>query len=451
MVKNAVSPAARVTLATATSRTVIRRYYPWYVLALLLCVYSVNWMDRYVLVIILEPIKRDLRLSDTALGLLSGFAFALVYSLAGIPIARWADRGTRRSLISLGLVIWSLMTGLSGFAATFAQLTVARFGVALGESACSPPASSLIADYFPAHRRATAFAVYGVGISIGIALGLAVGGWANEVYGWRVAFMIAGLPGLILAVAVRYTIREPRRGQTEELSADTTFYSVTDTLRIILSRKSFLAAAIGIGLFSFSGNAFETWTPVYLMRLYHMNTGTIGAWMGPIEGVGGIIGTMAGGLLADRLGRHDIRWYLWMPATAAGVMVLSMWVFLHTNNSQTSMFVSYFATILFSSSFMAPVVAISQRIIPVRMRALATALLYLLLNLIGPGAGPVVAGILNDALVGAYGVEAIRVSLTATLLGALGGIAFMLYAARQLPCDLHIAASRAAPLATAAT
>ena len=294
--------------SSSGSSSITGTRYPLYVLTILLCVYSVNWMDRYVLVIILEPIKQDLHLSDTALGLLSGFAFALVYSLAGIPIARWADRGSRRSLISLGLFIWSLMTALSGFAVTFAQLTVARFGVALGESACSPPACSLIADYFPPNRRATAFAVYGVGISIGMALGLVVGGWANEHYGWRAAFMIAGLPGLMLALIVRFTIREPARGQAERLPVDTGFYSLTDTLRIILSRKSFIAAAVGVGLFSFSGNAFETWTPVYLMRLYHMSTGTIGAWMGPIEGVGGLIGTMAGGLLADRLGARNIRW-----------------------------------------------------------------------------------------------------------------------------------------------
>jgi len=243
----------------------------------------------------------------------------------------------------------------------------------------------------------------------------------------------------MLALIVRFTIREPARGQAERLPVDTGFYSLTDTLRIILSRKSFIAAAVGVGLFSFSGNAFETWTPVYLMRLYHMSTGTIGAWMGPIEGVGGLIGTMAGGLLADRLGARNIRWYLWLPAAAAGAMVMSMWVFLHSSTDRTSMFLSYFATILCSASFLAPVVAITQRIIPVRMRALTTALLYLLLNLIGPGAGPLVAGALNDALVGIYGVEAVRMSLTVTLLGAIAGIACMLYAAWQLPHDLRSA------------
>jgi MFS family permease len=411
--------------------------YSWYVLAVLLCVYSFNWMDRYVLLILLEPIKHDLRLSDTALGLLSGFTFAMIYSIAGIPIACWADRGDRRSVISLGLTLWSATTALSGLAANIGHLTVARFGVALGESACSPPASSLISDYFPAHRRATAFAIYGVGISIGMGLGLFVGGWANELYGWRVAFMIAGLPGVLLALIVRFTIREPRRGQAESFETDPRVYSVAATIRIILSRKSFLAYAIGLGLFSFSGNAFETWTPVYLMRLYHMGTGTIGEWTGFIEGVGGLIGTMAGGLLADRLGTRDERWYLWVPAMAAAAMVPSMFVFLHTSHG--SMFVFYFVTIVFSASYMAPMVAITQRIMPVRMRALATALLYLLLNLIGPGAGPLAAGILNDALVGSYGVEAVRISLTVTLVGAVCGVALTLYAAKHLPHDLTFA------------
>jgi MFS family permease len=413
-----------------------RSLYPWYVLAILLCVYSFNWMDRYVLVILLEPIKHDLQLSDTSLGMLTGFAFAIVYSLAGIPIARWADRGVRRSVISLGLVVWSTMTALTGLATTFMQLTAARFGVALGESACSPSASSLIADYFPAHRRATAFAIYGVGISIGLGLGLIAGGWANEHYGWRVALTIVGTPGILLALIVRLTIREPRRGQAEDGAVDTRVYSIADTMRIILSRKSFLACAVALGLFSFSSGAFEIWTPVYLVRLYHTGTGTIGAWTGSIEGIAGVLGTLGGGLLADRLGQRDVRWYMWLPVVTAGAMVPSMFVFLHT--SGPSMFLFFFVTILCATSYLAPALAIVQRIMPVRMRAQTTALLYLLLNLIGPGAGPLVAGILNDALVGTYGVEAVRVSLSVTMLGALAGIGLMLYAAKQLPHDLAL-------------
>jgi len=411
--------------------------YAWYVLLVLVGVYSFNWMDRYVLVILLEPIKQDLHLSDTQLGLLSGFSFALVYSFAGLPIARWADRGTRRSVISLGLLLWSTMTAVSGLAVTFGQLTLARFGVALGESACSPPASSLLSDYFAPHRRATAFALYGLGISIGMALGLLAGGWANEFYGWRAAFMIVGIPGLLLAAVVRLTVREPQRGQQEPHSVDHGPYSMSDTFRIILSRKSFLAYAAGLGLCSFSGNAFETWTPVYLMRLYHMGTGAIGTWTGTVEGVGGVLGTLMGGLLADRLGLRDMRWYLWVPALTAGTMVPCMFIFLHT--SGLSMFIFYFITVVGAGSYMAPLIAITQRIMPVHLRALATALMYLLLNLIGPGAGPTTAGFLNDLLARTYGNEAVRISLTVTLVGAVAGVALILYAARQLPRDLALA------------
>jgi predicted MFS family arabinose efflux permease len=408
--------------------------YSWYVLALLLAVYSFNWMDRYVLVILMEAIKRDLGLSDAALGFLSGFAFAATYSFAGIPIARWADRASRRSVIALGLAWWSTMTSASALARSFLQLTAARIGVAVGESACSPAASSLIADYFPAHRRATAFAIYGVGISIGMGLGLSLGGWADELYGWRAAFAIVGVPGLVLALIVRLTLREPRRGQAETRTVDRQIYSVRDTLRVIRSRKSFIAYCVGLGLFCFSGIAFEIWTPVYLMRAYHMGTGEVGNLTGFAEGVGGMIGTLGGGLLADRLGLRDMRWYLWMPAASASLLVLSMLVFLNT--SHTLMFVFYFITIVCSASYMAPMVAITQSILPVHMRAQGTALLYLLLNLIGPGAGPLVAGILNDRLVGHYGAEAIRMSLTITLLGAVCGVVLVLHASRHLIADL---------------
>lgn len=428
--------------------------YAWYVLGILLLVYSFNWMDRYVLVILLEAIKHDLRLSDTALGMLSGLAFASVYSVAGLFIARWADVGVRRSIIALGLTVWSVMTAASGLAANVLQLTAARFGVALGESACSPPASSLISDYFPARRRATAFAVYGAGISLGMGLGLVIGGWVNQFFGWRVAFMVAGVPGLALALVVRLTVREPVRGHIEHTGVDRNVYSVADAIRLILSRRSFLAYAIGLGLFSFSGNAFETWTPVYLMRVYHMGTGTIGTWTGLIEGIGGMIGTLAGGVLADRFGARDVRWYLWMPALTAGAMVPSMFVFLHTN--QQVMFLFYFVTIVCGGSYMAPMVAITQRVMPVHMRAVSTALLYLLLNLIGPGLGPVVAGIFNDVFVASYGPEAVRLSLTLTLVGAVCGVVLTLYAAKHLPEDLAsvdrgsrmpaIAEQRAAPL-----
>jgi len=433
-------------VSTTASRRAQLTPYAWYVLTVLLVVYTCNWMDRYVLIILLESIKHDLHLSDTALGLLSGFVFASIYSVAGIVIARIADRTSRRGVISLGLAVWSLMTATSALAANFLQLATARFGVALGESACSPAASSLIADYFPPERRATAFAVYGVGISIGMGLGLSIGGWANEAYGWRSAFLIVGLPGLLLALLVRLTVREPRRGQVEGAAVDAKLYGAGDAVRALLARKSFLPFAFGLGLFSFSGMAFEIWTPVYLIRSYHLSSTVVGNLTGFTEAVAGLIGTMGGGLIADRLGRRDLRWYLWGPAAAAVLMTASMLVFLHTAGSL--MLVFYFLWVMCAGSYLAPIVAVTHRIMPLHMRALATAVLYLLLNLIGPGAGPLVTGMLNDLFSPSYGAEAVRLSLMVNLLGTGCGIALMIYSANHVLADLRLAdegAETAAP------
>jgi predicted MFS family arabinose efflux permease len=416
--------------------------YSWYVLGLLVCIYGANWMDRYVLVILLEPIKRDLGLSDGELGLLTGFAFAAVYSLAGIPIARLADRRARRPVIALGLAFWSAMTLASGFARSFVHLLFARFGVALGESACSPAAHSLICDFFPQRQRATAFALYGLGISFGISAGLILGGWANELYGWRAAFWIVGAPGLILCALVMLTLREPVRGGAESGPADTTHYTMPQVLRFMSTRRSFIGIALGLGLITLGGNAFETWTPVYLMRAYGMTSGMAGTWSGLIYGGAGIIGTLAGGVIADRLGARDLRWYLWLPMWAAALMIPSMLLFLYVGGR--AMFFFYFLTTLCSSAYMAPMIAAAQRLMPARMRALASAVLFLALNFIGPGAGPLLAGILNDVFAPTFGDFAIRYSLTVTQLGPIAGILATAYAARRLLGDIAMSDGRTA-------
>jgi MFS family permease len=412
--------------------------YSWYVLGLLLAAYTCNWMDRYVLVILIEPIKRDLHLSDTMLGLITGFAFATMYSVAGIPIARLADRGTRRSIIALGLTLWSAMTAASGLARSGLQLVAARLGVGLGESACSPTAHSLISDYFPARRRATALSIYQLGIVIGIALGLALGGWANERYGWRMAFMIVGVPGLLLALMIRLSLKEPQRGQSDGAAADTAAYSVPDALRVMMRKKSFLAYALALGLCSFSDTAFEMWSPAYLMRVYHLGSGFVGAWTGSLEAPAGIIGTLLGGFAADRLGQRDARWYLWTPVIAVAIMIPSILLFLTVGGSLV--FVFYFIAMLAAASYMGPIVALTQRLMPVRMRSLSAAIQFLILNLLGPGAGVSSVGMLNDALAPRYGEIAIRYSLMITLLAALAGIALALYAASRLRYDLKGAA-----------
>ncbi len=432
-----VSSAAGTATASAPSTPL----YSWYVLTLLLAAYTFNWMDRYVLVILIEPIKQSLHLSDTVLGLITGFAFATIYSVAGIPIARLADRRSRRSIIALGLTLWSAMTFASGFARTGLQLVCARLGVGLGESACSPSAHSLISDYFPVERRATALSIYQLGIVFGVALGLAAGGWANELYGWRAAFMIVGLPGLLLALLMRLTLREPRRGQSDGAAADVAYYSTRDALRVMLAKRSFLIYAIALGLCSFSDTGFEMWSPAYLMRVYHMSTGVVGSWTGALEAPAGIIGTLAGGILADRLGARDARWYLWVPAASVAIMVVCIVMFLIVGS--THVFVFYFLAMVAASSYMGPFIALTQRLMPVRMRATAASIQFLILNLLGPGAGTATVGALNDALAPRYGATAIRYSLTIALVGAAAGIALALYAATRVRSDLQQARDQA--------
>jgi MFS family permease len=408
--------------------------------ALLLAAYTFNWMDRFVLVILLEPIKHDLHLSDTTLGLINGFAFAAIYSLAGIPIARLADRGTRRSIIAMGLTLWSVMTAVSGLAQNALQLVAARLGVGLGESACSPSAHSLISDYFAADRRASALAIYQLGIVFGIALGLIAGGWANDLYGWRVAFMIVGLPGLALALTIRLTLREPARGHADGASADVNHYSLRDAVRVMLAKKSFLAYAFALALGSFTDSAFEAWGPVYLMRVYHMSTATVGTWTGALEAPAGIIGTIVGGIAADRLGARDPRWYLWTPVVSLAIMIPSIFMFLTVGGG--TVFAFYFVAILAAASYMGPIIALTQRLMPVRLRALAAAIQFLILNLVGPGAGVSIAGVLSDMFTPRYGALGIRYSLILMLGGAMLGIALALYAARRLPADLEFSLAR---------
>jgi MFS family permease len=409
--------------------------YSGYVLSLLLAAYTFNWMDRYILVILLEPIKRDLHLSDTALGLITGFVFATIYSVAGIPIARLADSRSRRSIIALGLALWSGMTFLSGFARSGLQLVCARLGVGLGESACSPAAHSLISDYYRIERRATALSIYQLGIVIGMALGLAVGGWANELYGWRVALMIVGLPGLLLALLLGLTLREPRRGQSDGVTADVTHYSTRDALRLMLTRKSFLLYAVALGLFSFSDTGFETWSPTYLMRVYHLGTAVVGTWTGALEAPAGIIGTLVGGVVADRLGARDPRWYLWAPVVSVAIMLGCIFMFLTVGGPLV--FVFYFFAMIAASSYMGPMIALTQRLMPARMRALGAAVQFFILNLLGPGAGASAVGILNDVLKPRYGELAIGHSIALNLTGAVVGIVLALYAATRLRSDLQ--------------
>lgn len=411
--------------------------YARYVLGVLFVVYVFNFVDRQILSILLQPIKEELQVSDTAMGFLTGIAFALFYTVAGIPIARWADTGTRRSVIALGLAIWSAMTALSGLVRTFGQLALARVGVGVGEAACSPPAHSLLADYFPPHRRATALAVYSMGIHVGILVGFVLGGWVNQLFGWRQAFLVVGLPGLVLAAVVRLTVREPVRGTWELTTAGVPVESSREVLRFVWGLASFRHMALAAALHSFAAYGVATWGPAFLIRVHGMETGAIGTWLGLITGVGGAIGALGGGMLADRLGVRDPRWSLWLPAVAAAVEVPFWLAFLLVPEPSQAL-LWLVPAVVAGAMWLGPVFALTQGLVRPHMRALASALLLFVINLIGLGMGPQAVGILNDVLAGTFGAAAIRYSLLLVAAMNLWSAVHFAWAARTLRADLTL-------------
>ncbi|MGH8168574.1 MAG: spinster family MFS transporter, partial [Woeseiaceae bacterium] len=295
-----------------------------YVLALLVVVYTFNFIDRQILAILLPAIQAEFGVNDTILGFLAGSAFALFYASLGVPIALLADRWNRRNLIALALAIWSGMTALSGAATNIVQLSLARIGVGVGEAGCSPPAHSMISDLYGPDERSTAMGIFTLGISGGIMIAYLAGGWVVENIGWREAFFIVGLPGLALALLVRFTISEPVRGQSDGKADTAERPGILAVARFLLARKSFLHLATGSGVAAFGGYAVISFFPTFLYRTHTMNISEIGVYLGLILGIAGGLGFAGGGFVADKLGRRGQRYSLWGVAAAT----MLSWVFI---------------------------------------------------------------------------------------------------------------------------
>ena len=297
----------------------------YYALGILTLVYTFNFIDRQLIAILQEDIKADLLLSDLQLGLLTGFAFAVFYVTAGIPIARWADRANRRNIISIAVGLWSLMTAISGFVQNFGQLLAARIGVGVGEAGGSPPAHSIVSDIFPPERRASALAFYSTGVNVGIMFGFLLGGWLNDLFDWRTAFIVVGLPGIVLALVVRFTLAEPIRGGAEGRHDSANLTPFIDVLQLLWSRLAFRHMAFAAALNAFAGYSSSSWTASFMQRSHGMSTSELGTWLGIILGLFGAIGVFGGGYLADKLGRVDRRWHMWLPAIT-GIICLPFMV-----------------------------------------------------------------------------------------------------------------------------
>lgn len=369
--------------------------------------YTFNFIDRQLLSILQEDIKLDLALSDTQLGLLTGFAFAVFYVVAGIPIARWADKSNRRNIISIAIALWSVMTAVSGFAQNYAQLLLARIGVGVGEAGGSPPAHSIVSDIFPPESRASALGIYSTGVNIGILFGFLLGGWLNEFFGWRIAFMVVGIPGLVIALLVRFTMAEPIRGGSENRTDSNEVVPFKSVLGLLWSRKSFRHMSFGAALNAFAGYASSSWTASFMIRSHGMTTGELGTWLALILGLCGAIGVVGGAMLADRLGAKDRRWHMWVPAIT-GVICLPFMVATYlADGPYLALALSVVPGLLFNV-YLGNTLAMTHGLVGLRMRAVASAVLFLILNLIGLGLGPLAVGTLSDFLAPTLGQESLR-------------------------------------------
>lgn len=413
-----------------------------YVLCMLVALYFLNFVDRQIVNILVEPMKADLGLADWQLGVISGFAFAALYATLGIPIARVADRGRRVDIIASAVALWSAMTALCGLAQNFAHLVLARIGVGVGEAGLTPPAHSIIADLFPEEQRGTAMAIYQMGVPAGALIGLMAGGFIAELWGWRVAFLAVGLPGIVVAIIVRLTVPEPARGGDTRAPGDTRGLDTRPqppfgtSLATLWRIRSFRHITLAFSLSSFAIFAFNAWFPALLGRVHGLNTAEIAAWVGPIGFVSGVLGSFCGGFLGDRLGIDDKRWYLFVAAAGLAASIPFYVIVLFTGNATVALLV-YFAPSFLGAAVMGPTFAMVQSLAPVRLRAMASSIVLFFANMIGLGLGPLAVGAASDFLLPRVGAASLAWALVLILPVLAWCAAHYVAAARTLAADLE--------------
>ena len=409
----------------------VSKAYRWYVLCLLGVGYAFSFMDRQILSILLEDIRAEFVLSDLQLGLLSGIAFALFYATLGIPIARLADRFNRVNIVSIAIAVWSAMTVLCGAATNFWQLFLARVGVGVGEAGGSPPSHSIISDYFKDDERSFALSIYSLGTSLGMLFGLVMGGFVAEYYGWRWAFVCAGVPGLALALVMKLTVREPKRGGVEAPPADEAGKSrameapkdsMVQSFRILWANRAYRYVNLAHMLGVFVGYGFTVWKAPLYLRQFDLSQSEVGMVVGFTAAAFGVPGMLLGGYFADRLFKRDVRGPAWLCGIAVllatPAYLLALW---STDWVMTTAFIAL-GLFLYSLSH-APGLAIVQTVVEPQRRAQAAAYVFFVSNLLGLGAGPLLVGWLSDSFAGEYGERSLNVALgfiTFVFVGAAG-------------------------------
>ena len=384
-----------------------------YVLAVLLLTYIVNVMDRGVLALLLQSISKEFQLTDFQLGLLASLPFSICYSTLGIPIAAIADRANRRGVLAACVGLWSIATAACGMAFNFVSLVVGRALTAVGEAGGTPPSHSLISDYFSREERAAALSIYALGVPIGTMAGNLLGGWGNHFFGWRATFLLIGLPGLLVAALVWFTIREPPRGHSEIRASKPLEKAppLRDVVKFLAGYASFRHMCLAAGLHSVVWYAGSQLNAVFFQRSHGMSSGQAGTWLAFFAGVGAL-GTLVGGVLSDRLAARtgDRRWYMWVPGIATLVMVPFQF-FSYLSNDLNLVIPSFFIMISLASMFFGPSFAVSQTLATLRSRAVATSLLLLVQTFVGLGLGPLVAGQISESLKPHVGDDSFRYGL----------------------------------------
>lgn len=360
-----------------------------YLLGLLTLIMVFNYVDRVALGLLMQDIKVSLSLSDTQLGLLTGIAFAAFYATMGIPIARWADRGNRVAIISITAALWSAAVALCSAARGFTQLLFLRMGVAIGEVGCHPPAFSLIADYYDREERPRAVARYMLGWPLALLIGFFAGGWLNQIYGWRMTFIILGLPGLLPAVVAALTLTEPRRAASANLTstrhASRKPPSLMEVLRTLGGNAAYRNLLFAFSLSYFFGNGILQWLPAFFARSHGLSSGVLGTWFAMVYGCGTLFGTWLGGELSSRYAANNERLQL--------------------------AFLALIFSAIGSAVVIGPMFAATQTLVPPQMRAMSIAIVLFFSNLFGLGFGPLTAGALSDALHPLFGEQSLRIAL----------------------------------------
>ena len=413
------------------------RAYANYVLALLSASYVVNYLDRYVLAMLAGPIKAELGISDADMGFLLGPAFALLYTGLGVPVAWLADRTSRRNLIALGMTVWSAFTAFSGLARSGLEIALARFGVGVGEAAGAAPSHSLIADYFPPERRATALSVFQTGVPIGQMLGTVIGGLLVAPLGWRNVFLVVGLPGIAIALLLRLTVREPARPARADAASSLgdALGEFARSIRSLLAIPTFRALAFGGMFASVAGTGFGVWLPTMFVRSHGMSLAEFGMTYGIVSGLASVTGAVGAGLLADRLAHLDPRWRLRVAAASVGLSIPILIGICAVPDPRVAMWLSVPAGL--AGSGYAPVLfAIAQGLAPARVRAMTSSVMILFITGGGMLIGPWAIGVLSDALAGRFGADSLRVAMIAMLATMSFGVVALLRGTRTLLRDV---------------